>query len=47
MAKPSKKIQRKLEARLRGYEEARQIYEARQAGSSKALTVPGSRNPKK
>jgi|TARA_Y100000034_G_scaffold35818_1_gene43977 hypothetical protein len=41
--KPSKKIQKKLEARLKGHA---QMAEASKTGG-KEYTMPGSRNPKK
>jgi len=45
--KISKKIQRKLEARLKGYKIACEIAEKKKPGSSKGLRIPGSRNPRK
>ncbi len=43
LVKPSKKIQKKLEARLKGHA---QMAEASKTGG-KEYTMPGSRNPKK
>lgn len=42
--KPSKKVQKRLEAKLNGYREACENFEAKKAGSSKSLTRPGTRN---
>jgi len=45
--KLAKKIQKRLERRLRGHEIACKLVEKRSSGSSKGFRAPGSRNPRK
>jgi hypothetical protein len=45
--KPGKKIEKKLQSRINGYNTACREAERRRAGSSKGYTCPGSRNPRK
>ncbi len=47
MAKIKRKVERKIDRRHKGFEEAKVIAENRIPGSSKGLTHPGSRNPRK
>ena len=46
MAKVMRKVQEKLAARIKGYEEMCKNAETKKSGSSKAFRMPGSRNPK-
>ena len=46
MSKISRKVNKRLAARIKGYEAACAIAEARKSGSSKVFRMPGSRNPK-
>ena len=42
-----RKIDKKLEGRMRGHRDMCEAAEKRSSGSSKAFTAPGSRNPRK